>query len=38
MTFKRGRYELKIKPVSYPETVTVVSSLGGSATMTVRNR
>ena len=38
MTFKRGKYELKIKPVSKPGTVTVVSSLGGSATMTVRNR
>ena len=38
MTFKRGRYELKIKPVANPGTVTVISSLGGSATMTVTVR
>ena len=31
MTFKNGKYSLKKKPVDYPTTITVTSSLGGSA-------
>ena len=38
MTFKRGAYELRIKPVPNPGTVAVTSSLGGSATKSVRIR
>jgi hypothetical protein len=38
MTFKNGKYELKLKPVVNPGTVTVISSLGGSATKSVRIR
>ena len=38
MTFKKGKYELKIKPVANPGTVTVTSSLGGSATKSVKVR
>ena len=37
MTFKKNKYELKQKPVAAnPGTVTVTSSLGGSATRTVK--
>jgi hypothetical protein len=37
MTFKRDKYELKIKPVDpAPASVTVTSSLGGSAQKTVK--
>ena len=35
MTFKRNKYELKMKPVDNPGTVMVISDLGGSATVTV---
>ncbi len=38
MTFKKGKYELKDKPVPYLGTVTVTSSLGGSDTATVTIR
>ena len=38
MTFKKGKYELKIKPVPNPGTVAVTSNLGGSATKSVRIR
>ena len=38
MTFRRGKYELRLKPVVNPGTVTVISSLGGSATKSVRVR
>ena len=35
MTFNKGKYEFKKKPLANPGTVTVTSSLGGSATATV---
>ena len=35
MNFKKGKYALKVKPVSNPGTVTVSSSGGGSATRAV---
>ena len=38
MTFKKGKYELKIRPVADPGTVTVTSDLGGSATKSVTVR
>jgi M6 family metalloprotease-like protein len=40
MTYKanRNKYELKIRPVANPGTVTVTSSQGGSATQTVTTR
>ncbi len=38
MTFKNGKYELKIRPVPNPRTVTVTSSFGGSETKIVHSR
>jgi hypothetical protein len=35
MGFRKGQYELKIKPVSNPGSITVTSNLGGSASMAV---
>jgi hypothetical protein len=35
MNFRSGKYSLKKKPVDYPPTVTVTSSLGGSAVANV---
>ena len=35
MAFKSNKYELKVRPVPRPMTVTINSSLGGSATATV---
>jgi len=38
MTFKKGEYEFKTKPVSNPGTVTVDSDLGGTTTVNIRVR
>ena len=38
MTFKKNKYEFKIKKVDNPGTVTVTSNLGGSDTATVKVR
>ena len=38
MTFKKGKYELRVRGVANPGTVTVTSSLGGSATEIVTVR
>ena len=40
MTYKadKNKYELRIKPVDNPGTVTVTSSLGGSASLSVKIR